>query len=461
MRRRCTLVIAGCASLATSLVAGAQITHASVHGVIFDSIRARPLAGATVALVNVADRTHIASSATSDSLGQYAFADVEPGRYIAGFMHPMLDSLGLSVNQAMLNIAAASDLAVDLALPSPIRLHHLICGDRSPDSTGVVIGFVLRAHDRSPIAGATILARWTEISIGGGVRQDIIARVGRSAVDGWFAVCGVPSAAEVVLSAIVGADSSGPIAIEVPGTRVARRTIFVGERGAPGAPAAALAPVRGWIRTEDGVPIGGASVWLHGSDSVAVTDADGAFSFMAERAGTQTLLVRALGFIPDERPVDVTTRDMPVIVGLTSIRQFLDTVHVRAAAIDPSTVVGFESRRRMGSGRFFAEREIARLGARQITDLFRHAPSMQLVSGPNNSFRLRMRGDASDCTPAIFLDGKQLIHWELADLNGLVQPETVLGVELYTASMTPAQFVTRDACGAVVVWTKAVRASIR
>jgi hypothetical protein len=68
---------------------------------------------------------------------------------------------------------------------------------------------------------------------------------------------------------------------------------------------------------------------------------------------------------------------------------------------------------------------------------------------------IRMRGDMEPCTPAIFVDGKQFINWELNDLNGIVQPEQIAGLEIYTPSLTPAEFRTKLGCGTIVVWTSA------
>ena len=45
--------------------------------------------------------------------------------------------------------------------------------------------------------------------------------------------------------------------------------------------------------------------------------------------------------------------------------------------------------------------------------------------------------------------------WTLADLNSLVQPDELVGMEVYTPSMTPAEFRTKVGCGTIVVWTKA------
>ena len=47
------------------------------------------------------------------------------------------------------------------------------------------------------------------------------------------------------------------------------------------------------------------------------------------------------------------------------------------------------------------------------------------------------------------------MNWQLSDLNGIVQPDQIAGLEIYTASMTPAEFRGKQGCGTVVVWTRA------
>jgi hypothetical protein len=212
--------------------------------------------------------------------------------------------------------------------------------------------------------------------------------------------------------------------------------------------------VTGWVRTEDGVPIPGARVTVFASDIVSVTSDAGEFRLSGVPAGTQTLITRAIGFVPDERAVDLTDRHIPVLVGLLSVRRFLDTVHVRANRSAFTTVVGFEERKRTGAGKFFTASDVERLHPQELTDLLRHAPSLDLSTDNSHNVKIRMRGDQRACTPAIFLDGKQLVNWELADLNSLVQPDEIGGMEVYTPSMTPAEFRTKLGCGTILVWTR-------
>jgi hypothetical protein len=453
-----------------------------LRGRVFDSVTALPLAGARVELVNADDRAHILYTTTSDSLGTFIVDGVARGRYIAGFLHPMLDSLGLALAQRSLTVGAEGDLRLELAVPSPERIESALCGRTSEkDSSGAVLGYVLNAHTYASMDTATVIAQWAEITLGqGGMSRRLLFRTSKTDADGWFAVCGVPSNSTVVIRAVSGTDTSGAIEIDVPKTRIARRNLFVdhgpgtptavGERQAPildSTVVTAPPPIRdsasatghrgivtGWVRTEDGVPIPGARVTVFASDIVSVTSDAGEFRLSGVPAGTQTLITRAIGFVPDERAVDLTDRHIPVLVGLLSVRRFLDTVHVRANRSAFTTVVGFEERKRTGAGKFFTASDVERLHPQELTDLLRHAPSLDLSTDNSHNVKIRMRGDQRACTPAIFLDGKQLVNWELADLNSLVQPDEIGGMEVYTPSMTPAEFRTKLGCGTILVWTR-------
>jgi hypothetical protein len=442
---------------------------ARLRGRVFDSVAALPLVGARVELVNADDRARIIFSTTSDSLGHFVVDSVARGRYIAGFLHPMLDSLGLALSQRLVTVANDGEVRFDLAVPSPERIEDALCGPASDKETsGVVLGYVLNAETLTPTESATVIAEWAEITLGkAGMSHRVMSRTAVADGEGWFAACGLPTSSSVILRAARGADTSGAIEVNVPKTRIARRILYVDHQTPTDTSAIAARPpdtmstvsphnavLTGWVRTEDGVPIPGARVGLFGSEIVAVTNDDGAFQLTGIPGGTQTLTTRAIGFVPDERAVDLTVRHIPVIVGLLAVRRFLDTVHVRAARATLMSIVGFEERKRGGSGRFFTASDVERLRPQEVTDLLRHAPSVELSTDNSHNVMIRMRGDQKSCTPAIFLDGKQLVHWELADLNSLVQPDQIGGMEVYTAAMTPAQFRTREACGTILVWTR-------
>jgi hypothetical protein len=468
-------IVACAIVIAAALPATAAAQLARLRGRVFDSVTALPLVGARVEFVNADDRARVIFSTTSDSLGRFVVDSVARGRYIAGFLHPMLDSLGLAFTQRQLTISADGEVRVDLAVPAPERIQTALCGRGSgKDTTGVILGYVLNAHSYTAIDSATVIAQWAEISFGpAGMSRTLLYHAARTDPEGWFALCGVPAATSVVVRAVSGTDTSGAIEIDVPKTRVARRVLYVDHAVTADSSVARSdsttavvardtlpaklvhGTVSGWVRTEDGVPIAGARVRLFGSDVVTETDNEGAFQLTGVPAGTQTLMTRAIGFVPDERAVDLTDRHIPVVVGLLAIRRFLDTVHVKADRSTFMSAVGFEDRKKGGAGRFFTAKDVERLQPAEISDLLRHAPSLELSTDNAHNVKIRMRGDTGPCTPAIFLDGKQLVYWTLADLNSLVQPDELVGMEVYTPSMTPAEFRTKVGCGTIVVWTRA------
>ena len=137
----CRRLAIACGALVTVAAAplGAQSTGARLRGIVFDSVAALPLIGARVELVSAEDRTHIAYAATSDSLGHFALPGVSRGHYIAGFLHPMLDSLGLALSQRWLDVTAESgDVRFDLAVPAPNRILNALCGATAEVSTGML-----------------------------------------------------------------------------------------------------------------------------------------------------------------------------------------------------------------------------------------------------------------------------------------------------------------------------------
>jgi hypothetical protein len=455
---------AACAAvlISTSPLSG-RCQRARLRGQVFDSVDAAPLIGARVEVVNATDRARILFSTVSDSLGRFVFDSVERGHYIAGFLHPMLDSLGLAFAQRPLDVTTAGDMRVDLAVPSAARIEGALCGKSADQTDGVILGYVLNSHTLAPAESARVIAQWDEISFGkSGIERRIITRDGSSAPGGWFSLCGVPTATTVALRAAIGADTSGAIEIDIPPAGIARRNVYVDHQGGSDTTARPVTSdslsasmLAGWVRTEDGVPVPGARVAIFGTTASAVTDADGEFRLTGIHGGTQTLMTRAIGFLPDERAVDLTDQRIPVIIGLTSLRRFLDTVHVRSDRVSLTSAVGFDDRRRLGAGHFFTAADVQHFHPQELTDLLRHAPTLEMHTDNQHNVTIRMRGDMEPCTPAIFVDGKQFINWELNDLNGIVQPEQIAGLEIYTPSLTPAEFRTKLGCGTIVVWTSA------
>ena len=110
----------------TSLNAAAQTV---VHGVVFDSLAGRALVGATVRMFALATPRDSALESMTDSVGRFRFADIPPGRYVIGFSHARLDSLGFDAVSRKVEFSQTGDtVALDIALPSGRTLVATLCG---------------------------------------------------------------------------------------------------------------------------------------------------------------------------------------------------------------------------------------------------------------------------------------------------------------------------------------------
>jgi hypothetical protein len=142
---------------------------------------------------------------------------------------------------------------------------------------------------------------------------------------------------------------------------------------------------------------------------------------------------------------------------------------------------GFEERRHSQNGHFFTAADIEKLHPVATSDVFRYAPGVTVNRHSSDTFigaipgdmanrQLTMRGmlsgSAGDkCAPSIFIDGLYMADIDADDINSLVRPDELAGVEVYTSQPLPALFSfggidrgpKQQYCGAIAVWTKPKR----
>jgi hypothetical protein len=469
-----------CAGVALLGAVASTVAHAqgaTVRGTVFDSTEMRPFKSPTVELVVAGDPSK-ARLVTADSLGRFQIPDVAPGSYLIGFFHPRVDSLTLSASARKVEVSGAGPVTVNLALASPRTIVSAVCGtDAAKDSTGLFVGFIRNARDETPIAPAVIGVAWSEIVFDrAGIHRSMPARHGTASMSG-FALCGVPAGASIVVRAASGADSSGLFELEVPRSGLLHRDIFVGpanrrsitatDSGARGDTAARIetevlrgtARAQGRVVGSNGAPLRGALVSVAGSGLEALTDESGTFGLDSLPEGTHTLDVRAVGFLPDRRPIDlVEGRSARLTVELTPQGVYLDTVKVYGQRVFTSPqMAAFERRKKMGLGHFLDEREIERRNPMQFTDLLRVMPGVQVVPRGGSDNRVYMRGGSGMgggyCTPDIVLDGMR-VAGDVGGVDWLVTPQDVRAVEVYSrGSQVPAEFQSLSGCGVIVIWT--------
>jgi hypothetical protein len=444
------------------LVAGTSATSQTVTGAVTDSISRQPLRGAIVQLV---PDTGVGVHVVTDTFGRFRFASVLPGRYRIGFLHPVLDSIGLEPTVRQIDISSDAQLRIDLAVPSPAKLREAMCPSYARGKA-VITGFVRNARDGSPIQGAAVAADWIELTFQKGGIQRVMPRSDAvTARNGWFALCNVPSDGIMGLFASRGGDSTDVLDVHVPENGFLHHDLYLGGKAGGQLMGAVVSAV-------SGQPVAGAQVSVAARPPLRA-DAKGQWVLEDLPLGTRILEVRAVGFYPERRGVDVIAGAPPIRLRLSSMQAVLDTVRVRAARMQDRRASGFEERRREGGGFYITAQDIARKNAQSTAELFTGVRGLRvgfasdtMLSDKNaivdpdsmktSQRRILMRGISGDlCSPSIFLNGLYIDRMDVDDLDTWATPREISGIEVYSEATAPVEFQRiGKGCGSIVIWTK-------
>ncbi|MHB1311329.1 MAG: carboxypeptidase regulatory-like domain-containing protein [Gemmatimonadaceae bacterium] len=449
----------------------------AVRGVVRDSIAQAPLAGAWVQLADADSQARYVRTVRSDTLGRFTIDSVPAGRYALGFFHPMLDSLGVEPTFRELRVQGSRAVQADLAIPSAARLRTAICGQADAGGA-LVIGIAREATARAPAAGVTVIGEWMEYTFApGGIGRSRPRRVATTAANGWFSMCNVPSGGTMFLSASRGADTTDQIEVAVPATGFQRRDVYLGAArivvtGEAASRADSLPPpvrlrlgdgrLRGVVVTADGSrPLPGALVRISDGPTVRANEL-GEWTLVDAPAGTRMLEVRAVGYYPVRRAVDVVPDAAPVRVTLSTFKAMLDTVRITAVRVADRFASGFEERQRSGRGHFLTADDIMRRGAVDASDVFKNLPGVRIYDGGifmRSAFK--PGGAAANeegsyaCKPMFYVNGLPMFDINTGELDATMRARNIRAVEIYDEASVPPQFqLGMSGCGAIVIWTK-------
>lgn len=435
-----------------------------------------------------------AESTRSDSLGRFAFPSVPAGRYVLGFYHATLDGLGLEPVVRSVQVADALPVRADLAVPPAPTVAAVLCGGgRGAGGTGAVLGRVRDARSGAARIGAQVSAEWLEITFERGrvarrfPRRSVTTRDG-----GWYVVCDAPRPGSITMLASHERDSTDAIATEVPPSGVLVRDLFVGSSRTARVPTSAAADAAGTGRmiarrtgdaritgvvhaAETRRPLANATVSVIDGAQTRANDS-GEFALDSVPAGTRTVEVRALGYYPARRAIDIVSGAPPLTIALATLRSVLDTMRVTARRRLDVDVAGFSERQRRGGGQFITASQIAQRQPAVVSELFRMIPGVYVelllpsdtisafaAAGESSAMPdvarelyLLMRGTFTHrCVPAIYINGSLMLNLNAADLNSLVRPSELAGIEVYSDLQTPPAFKAGNvACGSIVIWLK-------
>ena len=444
---------------------------AVVTGVVRDSIARAPLPGAIVQLVSTDGTPPLGLTVTADSTGSFTLASVPKGRYVLGFFHPILDSLGLEPTLREVVIDGRTATRFDLSTPPPERLRAAICAGSATPATGVLIGVVREARSGSPVEGASVDGEWLELSLSrDGITRRVPRIVAATKGTGFFAICNVPAGGSMMVAASKGAANSDTIEVQVPSHGIARRDLYLGDALSvitidSATRTDSLAPVKrrvrvgnerlnGMVVTAGGQPLPNAHVGIADGPQ-AIANERGEWSIVNAPAGTRILEARAVGYYPERRSVNVIDGAPPVRIVLATLKSVLDTVKVTASRLRLRNT-GFEERSRSGPGKYVTPVDIARRAPRETSDLFRRLSGVRVDRDANGFNRVTIRGVIDDwCEPTLFIDGMPLQNWRAEDVDDWARPDELAGMEIYAGLTAPPQFQTAlSGCGSILIWTK-------
>lgn len=182
----------------------------------------------------------------------------------------------------------------------------------------------------------------------------------------------------------------------------------------------------------------------------------GEWTLVNAPAGTRMLEVRALGFYPERRHVDVVVGAAPVRVALSTLQAVLDTVRISATRRgNDRDLIAFQNRRRSGVGRYLTSEDVARRQPIVTSDLFRAMTGVRMEVEELERYLL-VRGNVGEwCSPAIYLNGQHLRGITADEMDTWVYPKEIAGIEVYAGLGVPAQYQPgRTGCGSILIWTK-------
>jgi carboxypeptidase-like protein len=221
-------------------------------------------------------------------------------------------------------------------------------------------------------------------------------------------------------------------------------------------PVAALAGMV--VDSRTGQPVHGVSVALSGRPGVT-TDVTGRFRIEEARVGwgPNVLEVRRIGYEPMDSELWVAEQNTNLGLDVTLVPSAipLDEVVVEGerSTYVPGLTRAFYHRRRVGFGSFFDQRDIEKMTPRVVTDIIRRAPGVWVHPGPHGNNIIEFLRSSRSCAPLLFLNGARVSKAD--DVDWLLSPDVILGIELYQGTQIPMAFnQTGSACGVVVIWTR-------
>jgi hypothetical protein len=235
---------------------------------------------------------------------------------------------------------------------------------------------------------------------------------------------------------------------------------------APGTAAAQTLQGRIVEHGDEDTPVPGATVTLADTAGeplrAVVADSTGRFWLWHAEPGAYELTVERFGY--------ATVAGQPVRLVADSVVQLEIGVRPKAVAVDPIRVVARREVRRytvdefydrMGRledrGTFVTKEEIADMRVGLPSEVIRRVPNTWVQRADRSTFvnTIRLISHGRQCSPAVYLDGRELKHGRM--LDEAIMVDRIEGIEIYRGNFVPDGYM-RDidnwGCGFILAWTK-------
>lgn len=475
-------LVGACLSVVTSAAAQQPVptTLASVEGVALDSLHRGFLRGAMLMI----EGSNV--TAATDSLGRFRLDSIPPGVRRIDVIHPLLDSVGISLETKPLVLSAGQMLPLVISVPSAATIVALKCSAAERGiGPAALVGFVQYSESEAPASGANVTLEWIDYQISRTTVETVPRR--RAATvgpNGRFQICGLPEQLAATLTATAGADSTASFAIQLGSTLgitalelpdpqpISATPVAVARATSPTAAGpvtsrdssvtgmrvasrAANAVLTGRILDPAGTPLPQARVSV---DSIfGLSDNDGRFVLRNLRSGTRSVVVRRLGYDMKEVIVALRARaPADITVRLSEFVPVLDTVRVRAVALDIGLQrIGFAQRKAAGTGCYLTPQQVAERGASRLTDLLVEAPMLRRTAERGRTIIMGRPHGVNLFQGCVnyFVDA---VQWRGSGVEDFIYPTEVAAIEVYSSNFVPSQFANSgvEPCETVVIWTK-------
>lgn len=434
----------------------------ALEGYVIDSLHNGPLSKAVVS-IDGTDRRVI-----TDAEGKYRIDSIAPGPHRVLVLHPLLDTMGVTMRTQAYPFAANQVHQLDLTVPTGEQFSAAVCPPmQRTRGPAVMVGFVRDPDTNGPARGSKVQLVYQGTDRTG----KKVPTVREAMVDtaGYYKICGLPADMDGKVQVFRNGVSSGEVPIDVEGGIALRafsivahqQTVAVVTNDSSGEVtriAKGSARVTGKVVDKIGRPLAGARVMLQGGGTTAVTKQNGEFTLDSLPSGTQAIVVRKLGYAVTEEPVELSSNHpAQTTVQMDDFVPTLETMRVEAAEDKALADVGFLSRKQSGMG-YYLDGKTINHQALSFSDVMRVAPGLRIIPLGNGRSNMIVdsRGGGNGCVN-YYVDGTLWQTMTPGDIDDFVRPSELVAVEVYHGSQAPAQFTPagQSGCATIVAWTAA------